>query len=79
MILPPVLALPLDEAKRMIGEADLVIAETTISSPPNGSPAGPLRVIRLRQSPDGVHLVVAAALPQPRLETAPSREETSNV
>jgi len=58
---PSVIALPLAEARRVLEEAGVTVAEITLTSPPGGDLKGPLRVVRERCSAKGVHLIVAAA------------------
>lgn len=58
-------ALPLAEAERLMAEAGVRVVEVTRTAPPGGGPGGPLRVVRERWSAEGVHLVVAAAVPMP--------------
>ena len=60
-----VLGLPLAEAERVMAEAGVRVVEVTRTAPPGGAPEGPLRVVRERRSAEGMHLVVAAAVPMP--------------
>ena len=56
---------PLAEAERLLAGAGMAVVEVTRTGPPGGRSGGTLRVVRVRQSAQGVHLLVAAAMPLP--------------
>ena len=65
MSIPCVVARPLSEAKRVLEAAGILKATVAQTSPPQGAPAGPLRVVRQRSTSDGVELVVVGSVPLP--------------
>jgi hypothetical protein len=68
MSAPSVIARPLEGAERLLGAAGVVAVGVERTQPPRGGPAGPLRVIRQRETSDGVELVVSPSLPLPERE-----------
>jgi len=70
MSAPSVIAMPLEAAERLLGDAGVVAVRVRRTQPPRGGPAGPLRVIRQRETHDGVELVVSPSAPLPERETS---------
>jgi len=60
---PSVIARPLLVAERLLADAGVAAVEVQRTEPPRGGPAGPLRVIRQRETADGIELVVAPSVP----------------
>jgi hypothetical protein len=59
---PLVIARELSEARRVLAEAEVAAAAPTRTGPPGEAPCGPLRVVRQRETAEGVELVVAASV-----------------
>jgi hypothetical protein len=59
---PLVIARELSEARRVLAEAEVAVTATTRTGPPGEAPSGPLRVVRQRETAEGVELVVAASV-----------------
>ena len=68
MSVPSVIARPLGAAERLLGDAGVVAVRVDRAHPPRGGPAGPLRVIRQRETRDGIELVVSPSVPLPEKE-----------
>jgi hypothetical protein len=65
---PSVVGRLLEEAERILAEHGIAVAEVKRTESPLRSPAGPLRVVRERRTPEGVQLLVAAMVPLPEPE-----------
>jgi hypothetical protein len=63
-----VIAMVLDDAERMLREEGVTAVDVIRTQPPRGGPAGPLRVVRQRQTHDGVELMVSPSAPLPERE-----------
>ena len=74
MSAPSVIAMRLDEAKRLLWQAGLSVVEVQRTAPPRGGPGGPERVVRERHAAEGVYLVVAAGVVGPGEECATGAE-----
>ena len=59
---PLAIARELSEARRVLAEAGVTAAATSRTGPPGKGPSGPLRVVRQRETAEGVELVVAASV-----------------
>jgi len=65
---PWVIARPLSEARAILEAAGAKVTAVAETRSPKGAPAGPLRVVRQRVSPEGVELVTTASVPLIRRE-----------
>ena len=68
MSAPSVIARPLEAAERLLGDAGVAAVRVRRTQPPRGGPSGPLRVIRQRETRDGIELVVSPSVPLPQRE-----------
>jgi hypothetical protein len=67
---PSLIALPLPEATRALGQAGIGLVEVIHTAPPGGRPGGPERVVRERYSAEGAQLTVADTIRGPGRQVA---------